>query len=80
MTYDEAMEYKRNLPPEILAEENFDTSVVVVPADSYDFYQYLKNLPDRKLVDSDAKYYSSNGQYLVCQIDFRENPPVYIRV
>lgn len=77
MTYDEAMEYKRNLPPEILAQENFDVSVVVTPADGNDFHRYMSLLPDRKLQDSDAKYISSNGQYKVCLIDFRTSPPEY---
>jgi len=77
MTYDEAMEYKRNLDPEILAKENFDTSIVVVPADQNDFYNYIKNLPERKLQDSDAKYHSSNGRYEVYIIHFEGNEPEY---
>lgn len=74
MTYDEAMEYKRNLPPEILALESFTVSIVVTPADSNDFYQYLRQLPERKLQDSDAKYHSSNGQYKVTHIDLAQTP------
>lgn len=80
MTYDEAMEYKRNLDPEILAGEDFETSIVVVPADVNDFYQYIQHLPDRKLVDSDAKYYCSNGQYKVNRIKFNETPPAHSEV
>lgn len=75
MTYDEAMEYKRNLDPEILALENFDVSIVVTPEDANDFYNYIRNLPERKLQDSDAKYFSSNGKYKVSHIDFRVSPP-----
>lgn len=77
MTYDEAMEYKRNLDPEILALENFNVSIVVTPADTHDFYSYIHNLPDRRLQDSDAKYYASTGQYKVSQIDFSVSPPEY---
>lgn len=77
MTYDQAMEYKRNLDPELLAQETYDTTVVVVPADGHDLYQYLQNLPDRKPIDSDAKYYSSNGQYRVVLLTFQPLPADY---
>lgn len=78
MNYDEAMEYKRNLPPEILARETYDSTIVVVPADGNDFYQYRQNLPDRKPIDSDAKYYSSNGEYRVVELKFQPLPADYV--
>lgn len=77
MTYDQAMEYKRNLPPEVLARESYTHTVVVVPADPNDFYRYLRELPDRKPIDSDAKYHSSNGTYRVVFLGFEEVPVEY---
>jgi|GEM_PF-5031958 len=77
MNYDEAMEYKRNLDPEILALENFNVSIVVTPADAHDFYSYIHDLPERRLQDSDAKYHSSTGQYKVTLIDFSASPMEY---
>lgn len=77
MNYDQAMEYKRNLDPELLAQETYDTTVVVVPAEGQDFYQYIQNLPDRKPVDSDAKYYSSKGEYRVVLLKFQPLPAEY---
>jgi hypothetical protein len=65
MTYNDALNFKRQLGKDHIIQNGMTMMVFVTPADSRDFTEYMTDYRGGYFTDDTSKQYCSNGQYKV---------------